>query len=310
MKSHPLAIVGNGLAALVAAAERARRGLPTLVVNPGGPWGGYFAGVHADGIRWDAGMVLYEFDSYRMPAVEPALSSYAPQRRNDIGRFCATVRDYIARHQPTHAIAAPSMWVGGRVLPDLLLANRLDALPQLDCAGAARAELASALDQRLASPGHARRKDGWAHGAPDADTASRLNHGHVLHDAVFGPFARQVLNRDAAHLAALYHRVPWLPLYWPETLLAALDDDAVLAPSTFWHPTGASVADLCPSPPTASASRCSWPPRRTKHSRSTAWPGPARHDRRSAPAASPPALPTVRRACRCCWRCCACLARH
>ena len=245
MTTHPFALIGNGLAVLVAATERARRGLPTLVVNPGGPWGGYFAGVQADGVRWDAGMVLYEFDSYRMPAAAPALSSYAPQRRNDIGRFCATVRDYVARHQPTRPIAPPSMWVEGRIRPDLLLANRIKALPQLACAEAARRELALALDARLASPLHARRKDCWAHHAPDADAASRLNHGRVLHEAVFAPFAHQVLNRDASHLAALYHRVPWLPLYWPETLLAALDGDAMLAPSTFWHPTGASVADLC-----------------------------------------------------------------
>jgi hypothetical protein len=245
MTTHPLALIGNGLAVLVAATERARRGLPTLVVNPGGPWGGYFAGVHADGVRWDAGMVLYEFDSYRMPASAPALASYAPQRRNDIGRFCATVRDYVARHQQTRPIAPPSMWVDARVQPDLLLANRVEALPQLVCAEAARRELALALDARLASPLHARRKDGWAHHAPDADAASRLNHGRVLHEAVFAPFAHQVLNRDASHLAALYHRVPWLPLYWPETLLAALDGRATLPPSTFWHPTGAGVADLC-----------------------------------------------------------------
>ncbi len=245
MNTHPLALVGNGLAVLVAATERARRGLPTLVVNPGGPWGGYFAGIEADGRRWDAGMVMYEFDSFRMPDEAPMLASYDPLRRNDIGRFPAVVRDFVARHQDTRPIATPQMWVDGQWLPDLLLANRLEALPRLRCAAAARTELDADLARRLASPWHARRKDGWQPG-PDYEAASRLNHGTVLHAAVFAPFAQQVLNRDASHLQALYHRIPWLPLYWPETLHATLDGRAPALPSTtFSHPTGASVADLC-----------------------------------------------------------------
>jgi hypothetical protein len=242
---HPLALVGNSLAVLVAATERARRGRPTLVIHPGGPWGGYFGGIEADGVRWDAGMVMYEFDSFRMPVEAPALASYAPLRRNDIGRFCTRVRDFVQRHQATRTIDTPQMRHHGMWLPDLLLANRIEALPRLACAEAARAELGADLPQRQASPWHARRKDDWQPG-PDYDQASRANHGSVLHDALFAPFARQVLDRDASHLRALYHRIPWLPLYWPETLHQALCGPLpTLAPTTFSHPVGGSVADLC-----------------------------------------------------------------
>jgi hypothetical protein len=257
MTAHttPLALVGNTLSVLVGATERARRGLPTLVVNPGGPWGAYFGGVQADNRRWDAGMVMYEFTSFRQPETPPALSSYDPLIRNDIGRFCGVVHDYVARHQPTRDIEPPQMWIDGQVLPDLLLANGLDALRQLPCAQAARAELRESIASALASPWHAGRKNDWpAKGQRsagderllDADTVSRLNHGRVLHEAVFDRFAHQVMDRDASHLAALYHRIPWLPLYWPDTLLAWLEGrPQPLPPTVFSHPRGASVADLC-----------------------------------------------------------------
>ncbi len=249
----PLAIVGNSLAVAVAATERARRGLRTVVVNPGGPWGAYFAGVQADGRRWDAGMVSYEFTSFRQPGTPPPLASYDPMVRNDIGRFVGVVQDYIQGRQATRTMAAPQMWIDGRWLPDLLLANGLDTLPQLACAAAARAELAAGIDAARASPWHARRKNDWAADGRGPDgalldcvTVSRLNHGRVLHEAVFAPFARQVLGRDASHLAALYHRIPWLPLYWPETLLSWLDGrPQALPPTEFSYPVGASVADLC-----------------------------------------------------------------
>ena len=247
----PLALVGNALAVQVAALERARLGLPTLVVNPGGPWGGYFAGVNAGGQRWDAGMVLYEFTSFSEAAVAPPLASYDPMRRNDIGRFCATVQGWVARHQATRDIDAPQMWTGHAVLPDLLLSNGLEALAQLPCAAAARQELRATLVDAQHSRWHASRKLDWAEPgaiemAPDFDTVSRVNHGQTLHDAVFAPFARQVLGRDAGHICAAFHRIPWLPLYWPQTLLRWLDGMPQQLPATrFSHPQAGRVADLC-----------------------------------------------------------------
>lgn len=247
----PLALVGNALAVQVAALERAQRGLATLVVNPGGPWGGYFAGVNAGGRRWDAGMVMYEFTSFSAAADAPPLASYDPMRRNDIGRFCATAQEWVARHQATRTIAMPQMWTGASLLPDLLLANGLEALVQLPCAEAARQELRGTLAEAQRSRWHARRKLDWSgpgepRPVPDFDTASRLNHGTVLHDAVFAPFARQVLGRDAGDIAADFHRIPWLPLYWPETLLRWLEGTPQrLPPTEFSHPRGAAVADLC-----------------------------------------------------------------
>jgi len=243
----PLALVGNSLAVQVAATERARRGLPTLVINPGGPWGGYFAGVKAGGTLWDAGMVAFEFTSFRTPGSPPAIASYDPMRRNDIGRFTHAVRSYVEEHLPTRAIRPLQMWLDDRLLPDLLLGNALEALSQLGCKQAVREELRSHLSTALASPWHAQRKDLWPHvDVPDYDTVSRINHGRVLHDAVIAPFARKVLGRDAGHLHALFHRIPWLPLYWPQTLLAALDEVPTNLPTTVYsHPVGAPVAQLC-----------------------------------------------------------------
>jgi len=243
----PLVIVGNALAGLVCADERARRGRRTVLINPGGPWGGYFAGLQAGGRRWDLGTVLCEFTSFRTPATPPALASYEPARRNDIGRFTGIVRDYLSRQAPMRDIAPMQMWTGSRWLPDLLLGNGLDALPQLPCAAAARDELRQGLARRLASPWHARHKSQWPEQGPMCfDEVSAINHGRVLHGAVFAPFARQVMHRDAGHIAALFHRIPWLPMYWPETLLAALEGRPTGLPATVYsHAVGACLADLC-----------------------------------------------------------------
>jgi hypothetical protein len=240
-------IVGNALASMVAATERADCGLPTTVINPAGPWGGYFAGLRHDDETWDVGMVLYEFTSFRSPAEAPRLSTYDPSRRNDIGRFTQAVKDYVTRHQRVHDIAAPQMWTGDAWLPDLVLGNHVESVRDLPCSAAAREELAALVDRMQDSPLHARRKDEWPISGPVLyDELSRLNHGRVLHEAIFAPFARQVMGRGDFPVAGLFHRVPWLPLYWPETLLAALEGHpAPFPPTRYSHPIGLSVADLC-----------------------------------------------------------------
>lgn len=260
----PLLLVGNSLAVLVAATERARLGLETTVLNPGRGWGGYFAGVQVMGQRRDAGMVLYEANSFREGASLPALESYDPMKRNDVGRFMGVIRAYLQTVQRTRPIATPQMWLDGQLMPDMMLGNAIDGLPGLPVAGQARREL-SDIVQRIrpdASLCHPANKGTWSldGSAPadwtsmtkdsslhfDCDSISRLVHGNALHEALFLPFARQVMYRDASHLSALYHRLPWLPLYWPESLLSVLEGKASsLAPTRLSHPDGATVADFC-----------------------------------------------------------------
>lgn len=249
-------LVGNTLAVLVAAAERAQQGLPTRIISPGGPWGGYFAGVNAGGRLWDAGMVLYEFTSFRDTGAPPALNTYEATRRNDIGRFCRVVHEHVSQHQRTQVVSTPLMHLGGRWLPDLMLSNQLDALQALP----ARQRLAQGLRQQGWPDAdadlqrwHPRHKQQWAADGTDDqgqpltfDQVSRRVHGEALHDAVMVPFIRKVMNQDDSGLAALYHRMTWLPLFWPETTLSWLEGEGQALPPTLFHqPVDEPVAALC-----------------------------------------------------------------
>ena len=249
--SETLVIVGGTLASIVAAVERARRGLRTTVVHYGGPLGGYFGGIEAGGRRWDAGMVLYEFTSFRNGDEVPPLASYDPFVRNDIGRFVRLVQDFVARYQQTRPIAEPEMLIGGHRLPDLLMANALQSLSALPQAPRIRDEL-TRIQAGERSRWHPSRKNLWPIDGSDGqglplsyDDVSRQSHGMAFHEAVISPFISKVLGADKSGLAALYHRMTWLPLYWPETLHGWLvGRNPVLAPTIFSAPVGEPVAGL------------------------------------------------------------------
>jgi hypothetical protein len=66
-----------------------------------------------------------------------------------------------------------------------------------------------------------------------------------LHAKLFEPFCRKLLNIGTADLVALYHRVPWLPLFYPETLLSYLQGSPqTLPPTVFDYPDVGCIGDV------------------------------------------------------------------
>ena len=236
-------VIGNSLSALVAATELERLGHEVTIVKPPGPWGGYFSGVRAHDQTFDAGMVMLEFTAFAAQAGLGEIESYDPLVRNDIGRFASVVRDWAHARFSTREIAPLSMWVAGATLPDLIMGNDLDALAQLPFAESALIDLRSA---RPAGDLHASQKArGPAFEACEFEVASRANHGNTLHDRLMAPFLEKVMAPHAQYVLARYHRIPWLPLYWPETLASVLAGaPAPFTASPLAYPVDTTVADV------------------------------------------------------------------
>ncbi|MDO5056172.1 MAG: hypothetical protein Q4E06_02445 [Lautropia sp.] len=258
----PIVLVGHSLAVLVAATERAYRGLRTTIINPGGPLGGRFAGVQAIGRCHEAGLQLYDFGAPDTAAL-PRVDSYEPMRFDDVARFGGIVRRYVLSHQHTRPISAPRMWLGGKLLPDMLLGQQPGAIRHLPQSAAIHRELAIVeravrAESRLWHPAN---RTAWPEegSAPadwkfttgnlvfDYDTLSQQLHGRCLHDTLFAPYARQLMHEDVGLLAVRHHARAGLPLYAPDSLLAALSGspDASGEGARHSYPDGSSIVALC-----------------------------------------------------------------
>lgn len=241
MQTETTVIVGNALAGMVAALELARQGKHVTLVNPGGPLGGYFAGLEIDGVLFDAGLVKFELDGYLGQVSQ--LSSYDPKRRNDIGRFLNVVHDWALQYAPLHQFDMPKMWLQNTVYDDVVLSNSYHSFSQLPFAQDSIRELQAS---QPAPHIHAREK---AHGEHyhtlDYLTASLANHGASLHAHVIAPYLMKAQGVTADQMLARYHRVAWLPLFYPETLLASFQGQAVpLQPTVFHYPTRGGVGGI------------------------------------------------------------------
>jgi protoporphyrinogen oxidase len=243
MDTKTTVIVGNALAGMVAALELARQGKTVSLVNPGGPWGGYFAGLEIDGVMFDAGLVKFELDGYLGQAGVSQLSSYDPERRNDVGRFLNIVHDWVLQYTPLHQFDMPKMWLGNKAYDDVVLANSYHTFSQLPFAQASIAELQA---QAPSDAVHAREKaQGDSYHRLDYLKASLANHGKTMHEQIIAPYLLKAQGVTADKMLARYHRVAWLPLYYPETLLASFQGKAVpLNPTVFHYPKHGVIGDI------------------------------------------------------------------
>lgn len=239
-------LIGNALSTLVAATELADSGHEIVVVNGTNNWGGHFTTLEFDGMAYDAGMVLHEFTSFCPRGNDEDIYTYDASIRNDAGRFCKTLADYVGRFQRTHAVGGIKMYVDGRCHDDLLIANDLMSLTEMPFAG----QLLSELEVLAAVGDRAELHASKKHYSPifnhvAFESVSLANHGATLHAKLFEPFCRKLLNIGTSEVVALYHRVAWLPLFYPETLLSYLRRlPQSLPPTVFEYPDLGCIGDL------------------------------------------------------------------
>ena len=243
MTTHHTVIVGNALAGMIAALELAEQGKQVTLINPGGPLGGYFAGLQIDGVMFDAGLVKFELDGYLHQAKWSELASYDSALRNDVGRFLKIVHEWILKYSPLHQFEIPKMMLEGVVYDDVLLSNAYHSFSQFPFAQDCIAEL-----QRSESGVaiHASQKaKGEAYEALDYATASIANHGKTMHERLIAPYLLKSQGVTADCMLARFHRVAWLPLFYPETLLESyLGRPCRLSPTAFHYPKLSSIGTV------------------------------------------------------------------
>lgn len=238
--SAPL-LIGNNCAVLIGAHELARRGQPVTLLTDSKPLGGHFAGMHVNGHDFDTGMVLME--RHASGVGSPDLQTYDPTRRNDWTRFGDIAGQWLDQQVDLRRVPTPTCLVHGRIVPDYLIANRLDALADAHVPAPAALQR---TDERHAS----HKITAAIYDRLSYAEAAKLNHGEVLHSSFIEPFLRKLLDGPSDSFLARYHRAAWVPLFYPETLAHATRGKATSLPEyPFWTThngfVGQLVKNLC-----------------------------------------------------------------
>ena len=238
-------ICGNSIAALVCGEQLLAAGEEVLVLSPNDFFGGHFRGIHSGNVHYDVGMNFFEFTSYHGDS-SASLKSYNPKIKNDSGRFVNHVRRYIEENLgvATVQIETPQMYLGGRWYEDVIISDRLKSL----------AKLPSTLQERLAkdlrdlkTPNalHARNKNqSPVFLEADLEIVSRANHGNVFHEEFVEPLCGKITNLSSSRLLAYYHRLTWMPIFYPETLKSYFSENPQPLPDVYFnYPVSGRMTD-------------------------------------------------------------------
>jgi hypothetical protein len=149
----------------------------------------HFDPIEIDGLKFDRGMTLFEFDAFREP---------------ERTRF-PLIGEYVKARCQMNEIPTPQMYWRGKCWPDLYIANQLEAVPK-----------GWVGDDVLFHPSM-RDKREWPADV-SLSSVSGAWHGTAFHDTFIEPMCRKITGRSTSEMSAKYHRSVWLPLYWPQTL--------------------------------------------------------------------------------------------
>ena len=249
MNKHSVVFVGSSLSMMIGALELANKGIKVAILNNSKNWGGHFSTINLNDTDYDGGMVLYEFTSFNSSAdsdQESDILTYDPWKRNDSGRFCNLIYKFVSKYVNTHKIDAPKMYLNGITFDDALIANNLNCLKNISFHDNAEKELETICNTTDRHPLHASNKaTSDLFKTKSYEEASLINHGSTIHQELIEPFCKKLINCSSKDIIALYHRVPWLPLYYPETLLSYIQNKPQQLPSTeFSYPIGHCAGDF------------------------------------------------------------------
>ena len=233
-------IIGNNVGAMIAAVELSKKEeVKVRLFNELPFWGSHLVGTKESQQHYDFGRIIFDFFSYNDDQ-NSEISSYNAKVRNDVGRFYSLIRKYIEELVDVVEIDTPQMYYDKSYYEDFMFADSLAILKHLpqDTQKLIIEELRVVVANNTSLHASNKKLESSAFVSANTHEVSIANHGKCIHELLIAPFMRKVLATDRPELSAIYHRIPWLPLYYPETLLSQFEGKRQqLAKPKFHYPT-------------------------------------------------------------------------
>lgn len=236
MKKFDFVVVGNNIGALVSAIELAKKHKIALI-NPSKNWGAHFGGINIDNENYDIGMKFFEFTTFHNSNND--LLSYNPSIRNDSARFFGLVESYIKERIDYVEVDKIEVLAEKTYASDIIMANSLEILKSLpvDTINKIQREIRTILkiknNQLHAS--HKKNNEALFLNANYFDV-SLANHGRTFHELFIEPYCKKIFNLSSRNIPALFHRIVWTPLFYPETLLQGIEGKDEMIKTKFHYP--------------------------------------------------------------------------
>ena len=234
-------VVGDSIAALVALEKlRGNQGSHITWVQesdgPSGIWGGF-----KHGQRYlDYGMVNFELDIARN-SNKIELNDYSFSALNDCANFMQSISNFLQTITETFELPPIKILQEGKFYNDFLLSNDLKDF--LDYSRTHGISIQLNPGEYL-HPSQKYLNVDFKNLSENLIDYSVNIYGSSYVDNIIIPWGKRLLGDDLKYLETQRHRSAWIPLYYPETLLAAAKGELLLKPNSFRYPVGSTISEM------------------------------------------------------------------
>lgn len=213
-------IYGGSVGCMALAKELCKnQDLKIILINPSKSWGGYFGGINVNGVNFDVGMNLFEFTSFCSESSD--IMDYNPDIKSDSGKYSKMIESFVKKEIETHVVDTPLIYWNSAYTKDFYISNSLDILSNLE--KDKRRLIIKDLEDLVSEKNklHASNKNLMPElfYKESYFNVSLINHGFKFHSIFIEPLIKKILNISTQDFPAILHRIPWAPLFYPETLL-------------------------------------------------------------------------------------------
>lgn len=194
------------------------------------PLGAHFSGININGSRYENGMTYFEFPE----SANEHIKKYQADKRYGWLPFVKELRNYVESFVDIYETFELRSFVNDRLYSDYFISDNLDILKSIKVAPPKRMSLSNPIH-----PSNKTICDAWK----DLLYTHAISyaHGAEFNFNLIDPYLTKMLDKSKIEtLLARYHRLLWLPLFYPETIsVAATNPNSnCLRPYKFYNTFG------------------------------------------------------------------------
>lgn len=236
-------VVGTNLAALICATEISGAGHHVAFSAEKG-FAGHFRGIDFGNNREDLGMILLE--PPRTESKAP-IDEYAGESRAEAAKYADHFIDWLANRNIQFTDVEVLTLFRGELIEDYFIRDSLKVLDYLNASE--RDQIRTEIRQNQANNQSDDFHPSNKNTSPEFKnhnfrTAVANTAGETFFNVLFAPWLEKAYGDSSHELVAAEHRIAWMPLYYPETVVQALEGNRSLKEHVFLYPANSSFAQL------------------------------------------------------------------
>jgi hypothetical protein len=230
-------IVGNSLSCLILASLIKEKNV-TLITNFNF-LGGIFNGFKYNDVNFDFGMNYFEIFKNRN---EPIIN-YDPSLRNDFLNYTKIINDFIDSKIQIKKVKKGKIFINGTIHNDYLIFNDLSFFNNLnDKEQLNILEDMPALSESRSHPKY--KYESSLFYSKSYEQVCLELYGSHFYINYLEPFLLKVFNISGESIPAIFHRLAWLPLFFPESIKSSINSSPFIGENNFYYPKLESFSDF------------------------------------------------------------------